>query len=179
MGQDRRSLQDLAADGLLGIGFNTDVFGAAVKFVKQRAMGTDLVVCGHSLGGAVAQIVGNRLGLRIATFNAPGVAALASRNMKEAEPGAAAGRTAGMAASALVYPVQAVEDMKAAFSKVKGVNVRLEGDVVSKIGIHYGRLQTIPGPPGAGAAKSHYKETVIESLAKAPDMANKDIKSFN
>ena len=173
------SLQDLAADGLLGIGFNTDVFGAAVKFVQQRAMGPDLVVCGHSLGGAVAQIVGNRLGLRIATYNAPGVAALASRNMKQADPAAAAGRTVGMTASALLHPIQAVDDMKAAFAKVKGINLRLEGDIVSKVGVHYGQLQTIPGPPGAGPAKSHYKETVIECLTKVPDMAKKDIKSFN
>ena len=57
---------DVAADLKLGVGMNTVQFGQAQDFVDSTGIGSaNLVnVCGHSLGGAIAQTVGNRERMR-------------------------------------------------------------------------------------------------------------------
>ncbi len=44
----------------------------------------------------------------------------------------------------MVYPGQAISDIKAAFRPVRGLNVRLEADPFSQIGLHYGTVRTVP-----------------------------------
>src|SRR5690606_8992319 len=66
------------------------------------------------------------------------------KNIASATAGATIIRTAGMLASAVVKPGQALRDVGAAFRSVRGVNIRLEGDAVSQIGVHYGNLQSLP-----------------------------------
>lgn len=155
---------DVVSDVVLGAGMNSGYFSDAEKFVKDVAGGNALV-CGHSLGGAIAQVVANRMKLQMVTFNAPGVAVLASRNIAEANPIAAAVRVGGMLTSAVVRPMQAWRDMKSAFNTVRGINICLENDVVSKIGVHYGRVERIPGT-SSNPATEHRMATMNSVLAQ-------------
>eukprot|EP00494_Astrolonche_serrata_P008101 UN08136 len=43
------------------------------KSVNNDGTSPDLVLTGHSLGGAISKIVGSRLGLRTIAFNSPGL----------------------------------------------------------------------------------------------------------
>lgn len=135
---------DLLADLKLGMGMNTSHF-AQGEAVLSQLKGQNVTLTGHSLGGAIAQIVGNRARLPFVTFNAPGVAVLASRNIYTANPAVLGVRLAGAAASAVFSPGQAWSDIKSAFHRVRGVNVCLMGDPVSLYGVHYGKVVRLLG----------------------------------
>ena len=158
--------QDLVADLVLGFGMNSQYFAAAQRFVANNGgVTSNLVLCGHSLGGAIAQVVGNRLGARFATFNAPGVAVWASRNFSDANPVATGVRTVGMLASAMLDPVQAAQDIGAAFVPARGLNVRTDLDRVSGIGVHYGAVETIQSLyRGFNPLQRHGIDNVVASL---------------
>jgi pimeloyl-ACP methyl ester carboxylesterase len=160
------SAQDLLADLTLGSGMNSGYFRAAENFVSKESCGPDVVLCGHSLGGAIAQIVGNRMGLRFATFNAPGVAVWASRNISEANPVMLGIRTVGMIASAVADPFQAGRDVASAMRVARGLNVRLSSDRVSKYGIHYGAVIDVASiaPESAGELEKHSIKMVVDTL---------------
>ncbi len=163
-GTDPSVLGDLTADAMLGTGMNCSYFSAAEAFVEGLgSAGNDAILCGHSLGGAITQIVGNRKGLRFATFNAPGVAVFASRNILSANKYMTGLRAIGATISAIADPAQALKDAKAFFNVVRGVNVRLRLDPVSAIGVHYGDVISIETPtwnPGS----AHGIGMVIEAL---------------
>jgi len=153
---------DYIADAALGFGSNSTYFALAEEFVEKHGGGSRVILTGHSLGGAIAQIVGNRQRRTICTFNAPGVAVLASRNLASTGPRRLAIRTAVMAVSAIRFPVQAYRDTISAFNPVHGLNVRLDMCPISQIGVHYGRVLTIPCtvdpqtlPKGGGIFKDH------------------------
>ena len=116
---------DVVADGKLGTGMNSSYFDAGQKFVS-RAAGPNVTVTGHSLGGAIAQVVANREGNVMATFNAPGVGVIASRNMLETTLTMSAIRLVGMTVSAVRHPQQAVSDITNAFGSVRGGQYLLE-----------------------------------------------------
>jgi pimeloyl-ACP methyl ester carboxylesterase len=135
---------DVGADLQLGVGMNNSYFSQGEDFVALLGEG-NITVCGHSLGGAIAQVVANRRSLPMVTFNAPGVAVFASRNFGDATTGMTAVRAAGMMARAALHPFQAARDVASTFNVVKGLNICLAADVVSRIGIHYGEIVRIPG----------------------------------
>ena len=89
---------DGIADFKLGAGMNSTYFSAGEAFVDGLAGGR-IILCGHSLGGAIAQVVANRSGLPMVTFNAPGVGVLASGELLTASLGMTAIRLGGMALS--------------------------------------------------------------------------------
>ncbi len=170
-GTDPSSHQDIRADLKLGLGMNTGQFRQAGEFLDKTLVkdGSNVSVTGHSLGGAIAQIIGNRRGLPFCTFNAPGVAVLASRNVDQMAVAAGLGtmavRMAGMAVSALADPSQAMEDIGAAFRRARGVNFRLEKDVVGRIGVHYGDIVTLPFNSSAtDVLTNHSMDSVLEAL---------------
>jgi pimeloyl-ACP methyl ester carboxylesterase len=141
--------RDVLADFMLGFGMNTSHYTRATEFVTS-VLGrgfSRISLCGHSLGGAIAQVMGNRFRLPFVTFNAPGVALL-SRNLDEVaqtfQTGTAKLRAVGAAASALVHPVQAVQDAVALFHRTRGANLRLPGELVSRVGVHFGRVIDVP-----------------------------------
>lgn len=154
---------DVASDVALGTGMNSAYFEQGEEVVAQAGNNVS-ILCGHSLGGAIAQVVANRTGLPMVSFNAPGVAALASRNMGSASVLATSVRLTGMLASAVVRPGQAYRDVRATFRPVRGLNVCLENDAVSKIGIHYGAIQRIPGT-SSNPLTEHRMTTVNAVLA--------------
>lgn len=154
---------DGIADLKLGAGMNSTYFSAGESFVNGL-VGGSIILCGHSLGGAIAQVVANRSGLPMVTFNAPGVAVLASREIANASLGMTAIRLGGMALSAFRHPMQAARDLRSTFNTVRGLNVCLNNDVVSQIGLHYGEVRRIPGT-SANPLTEHRMATMNAVLA--------------
>lgn len=136
---------DGVTDAALGLGLNSSYYVKAEAFVESVPNGVD-ILCGHSLGGAIAQVVANRLRLPMVTFNAPGVAVLASQNILQADARLLAVRTAGMVIGSVFKPKQALQDVRSAFWPVRGINYRLKGDPVSMYGVHYGSVVMIDIP---------------------------------
>lgn len=67
---------DLAADAKLAMGFMPTQAKDALKHTVDwmtHLKGYTITLVGHSLGGALAQVVGSRTKLRFVTFNAPGM----------------------------------------------------------------------------------------------------------
>ena len=154
--------RDLQADLALGVGINTDYFADAETFVNQHANVEGLVATGHSLGGAVAQVVGNRRRIPFVTFNAPGVAIISSRNTWTATPHMAAIRMIGGLASAIADPAQAARDAASFFHVANGKNYRFYGDPVSAIGLHYGDVISLMGY----GVNQHSMDLMEETLAQ-------------
>lgn len=153
---------DVVADLKLGTGMNSSYFSDGEAYAaKARAT----IVTGHSLGGAIAQHAANRGGHVLASFNAPGVGVLASRNIGDADPFMSVIRVGGMIASAFRHPEQMVKDVTNAFNVVKGINLCLQHDAVSKIGNHYGKVKRIVGT-GINPLTEHSIETVISVLER-------------
>jgi pimeloyl-ACP methyl ester carboxylesterase len=158
---------DVVADAKLGTGMNSTYFSEAEAYVRAYRNKPNVYVCGHSLGGAIAQIVANRCGFRMVTFNAPGVAVLASRNIAQGTAPMNLVRAAGLVVSTVRHPMQAARDVASAFNVVRGLNVCLENDIVSQIGIHYGNVLRIPGT-SANPLTEHGIATMNAVLAKNP-----------
>lgn len=163
--------RDVLSDVKLGLGMNTVQYSQARQFVQKVGLSDAglVTIVGHSLGGAIAQTVGNRLRQRFVTFNAPGVAVLASRNVDEfgvaAVTGSGYARVGGMVLSAFRHPMQAARDVGSAFYKVSGVNIRLGKDVVGCIGVHYGQVVEINYAGSAlDVMEKHKMGNVLESL---------------
>ena len=171
------SLQDIDADLTLGTGQNSTYFSAAEAFCAPYAGRGDVVLCGHSLGGAIAQVVANRMGFRMGTFNAPGVGSFASRNWGTGTAPMTALRMAGTVLGSVNHPIQAAKDVRYAFRSVQGVNIRIEGDAVSQMGVHYGLLKTVKSAVKGGAFAQHGIATVIASLEADP-IGRQDVSSF-
>jgi pimeloyl-ACP methyl ester carboxylesterase len=158
---------DVAADLKLGAGMNSTYFSDGEAYAAAVPPDDNVYVCGHSLGGAIAQVVANRGGYKMVTFNAPGVAVFASRNIGDATLGMTAVRTGGMLLSSIRHPMQAYRDIRSTFHTVRGLNIRLSMDAVSQMGVHYGELVTIQGP-SSNPLTEHRMTTMNEALATNP-----------
>jgi pimeloyl-ACP methyl ester carboxylesterase len=157
---------DVGADARLGIGMNTAYFSEGEAYAAAAAApGDNIYVCGHSLGGAIAQVVANRGGYKMVTFNAPGVAVFASRNLYKTTPVMQVVRIGGALVSTFTNPQQTWRDVKSSFRAVRGINIRLTNDAVSSMGVHYGKVVTISGP-SANPLTEHRMTTMNEVLAR-------------
>lgn len=154
---------DLVEDAQLTFGMNTAMYPIGEAVAAGAGNHGQVYVTGHSLGGAVAQVVGSRMGLPFVTFNAPGVALVASRNIWQANYLAVQARAAGAVASAITNPRQAMRDMQSAFSIANGKNYRLSTDIVSATGVHYGDVITLPAGT-ANPLTAHGIATMISVL---------------
>lgn len=160
---------DVVADIKLGLGMNSTYFDLGEQFASI-ASGPNVIVTGHSLGGAIAQVVANRTGHVLATFNAPGVGVILSRNILRSNPLMNVVRAHGMAVSAIRHPRQAVSDVANTFRIVRGINLCLQNDVVSQVGNHYGRVLRIPGT-SSNPKTEHGLLTVISVLEQQENSA--------
>ena len=152
---------DGVADLKLFAGMNTTYFAQGDAFAEPYQGKSNVIVTGHSLGGAIAQVVANRGGFVMATFNAPGVGVIASRNIAKSTPWMNAIRVRGMALSTVRHPIQAARDVQYAFRPVRGVNLCLSKDPISIVGNHYGKVLRIEG---GTLTNAHSMETVISVL---------------
>ena len=161
--------RDFIADAKLAVGMNTYQYSDACEFVDENVgpLKTAYLV-GHSLGGAIAQIVANRRGLRFVTFNAPGVG-LASRNLDQmavsVATGSAAVRLKGAVASAILHPTQALEDFMAFGRTVNGINYRVGKDAVGITGVHFGKVVELPWSGNAtDVLAKHSMKGVLQTI---------------
>lgn len=159
------NLSDLVEDAQLTFAINTAMYPIGEAVAAGAGAHGPVYVTGHSLGGAVAQVVGSRMGLPFITFNAPGVALIASRNIWQTNYFAFQARAMGAAASALTNPGQTMRDITSAFSIANGKNYRLSTDVVSATGVHYGDVITLPAGT-ANPATAHGIATMIGVLSR-------------
>ena len=125
------TLKNIAAD--VSFGGSTpsriltgDVAAAAsfVAAVHAQNPNAKVTLTGHSLGGAIAQLVGNASGLDTYAFNAPGAAQLSGALSPQLAPVANLG------------------------SGGVNENYRIYGDQVSLFGMPLGQTVTLPPPPG-------------------------------
>lgn len=158
---------DVVADIKLGVGINTSLFSEGEQFVAQHAPGAGVVVTGHSLGGAIAQTVGNRRRMPFVSFNAPGVALLASQNIATVNPVLGVMRLAGGVVGAVRHPMQTMRDIGSAFHDSLGVNYRLNGDLVSQWGLHYGPIVNLIG--SGDPLEQHRMSSVLDVLGRCSD----------
>jgi hypothetical protein len=63
--------------------------------------------------------------------------------------------------------MQAARDVKSAFKVVRGLNVCLQNDMVSQIGVHYGEVIRIPGT-SANPLTEHGIATMNAVLTRNP-----------
>jgi hypothetical protein len=115
---------DLAADARLAMGFVPTQAKDALKHTvdwAHRLKGLRITLVGHSLGGALAQVVGSRTGLRFVTFNAPGMLR----------------QTHGLSRSQSVDIARVKEK-----EQELGINYRTAGSFapIAALGIHIGRV---------------------------------------
>ena len=162
--------REKATDILLGVGFNTVQFGEARAWIAATSAGSaaTVTICGHSLGGAIAQVVGNRLRNRFITFNAPGIAVM-SRNLGEMMTSPlGAVRMVNSVTSAFFHPFQAARDVGGLFYRVSGVNYVVGNDAVGHVGVHYGQVINIfYSGSGANVVGTHFMSTVHAELARS------------
>jgi len=95
-----------------------------VAEVHDNLPDAHIALTGHSLGGAIAQLVGNESGLQTVAFNAPGAADLIDALSTELAP------------------------CKGLDSGQTDTNYRIDGDIVSMAGNSIGETVTLPPPSG-------------------------------
>ena len=173
------TLQDLGADASLGLGQNNNYFSAAQTFAGDYAGRGDVVVCGHSLGGAIAQVVAKRMGFHFVSFNAPGVAVWTRNPDDPSTWSMGAVRTVGMVSSVFNHPLQAVSDMRYSSRPVHGLNVCVQGDPVSPIGVHYGRMKRIPAVALASGESHHSMSLAVRCVAAQADLRDLDVATLS
>lgn len=155
---------DLVEDAELTLGMNTAMYPIGEAVAAGAGSSGTVYVTGHSLGGAVAQVVGKRMELPFVTFNAPGVALIASRNIASASGLGLLMRMQGAVNSAITRPGQALRDVRSTFNSANGKNYRLSTDIVSATGVHYGEIITLPAGT-ANPATAHGIATMIGVLS--------------
>jgi hypothetical protein len=142
---------DLLADLKLTLGFLPSQANSAYDMVKAAvtiAQGKQVSVVGHSLGGALGQVIGVWLDVPFVTFNAPGMKAqvkLANFNF--------------------LQPVNMVRTIRAkSTGEAEGVNFRIKGDIVGGFGAHIGPVIEFANP---GTGGTHGKETCRTAIQQS------------
>ncbi len=154
----RQGLMDVAADIRLAVGQLPKQVTPATQLLAfaQAKFGTKTIsICGHSLGGGLAQVVGYQAKVPFVTFNAPPMAT----NVDESWAKTARRLVWYMPGGSLAFPVFSQIAQSIARGKHLGeswgINLRMSSDIVSAAfwgGDHVGRVITIDTPLGAGEA---------------------------
>ena len=159
---------DLGADYRLMVGELPKQVAPASQLLAfaQNTFGSmTITICGHSLGGGLAQVVGYQSNTPFVTFNAPPMAtnvdnhwAKTARSLVKTMPG-----------GNLMFPI--MSQIAQAVTKKKqlgeglGVNLRMKTDIVSASfwgGDHVGDVITIPTE--LGAVEAHFMESMMKAI---------------
>jgi hypothetical protein len=81
-----------------------------------------------------------------------------------------------MILSAVRHPIQAGRDMASAFNTVHGLNVCLEYDAVSAIGVHYGDVIRIPGP--SMNPLTEHRMTTMNAVLANHEVGNREVSTM-
>ena len=163
-----QSIMDLAADYRLMAGkIPTQVAPAAklLAYAQANFGAMTIVICGHSLGGGLAQVVGYRANAPFITFNAPPMAtnvdASWAKTMRSVFSKLPGGKITYPMMSQVAQAVARGKDIGAGL----GVNLRMKTDIVSASfwgGDHVGDVITIPTDLDAGSA--HFMAAVKKAI---------------
>jgi hypothetical protein len=143
------------------------------KFSSRFSAGKRVSMCGHSLGGGLAQVIGYHQNLPFVTFNAPPMATNVDESWAKKARTFLTGATVPTGLSSVVYAGMSKVAQWVAGSKNLGagigLNLRLEWDVVSASfwgGAHVGRLVTLSfnGRPD----EAHRMTTMISVIGGWP-----------
>ena len=142
---------DITADARIALNILPNQCTSAFKMMKRAfeiAKGRPVSCVGHSLGGALAQVMGVWCGVPFVTFNAPPMKnALRAAKVNIAKPHMMM-RTRGKSVNA------------------DGINFRVDGDIVSAAGLkHVGRVITLKKKSGFC---SHFMDICYELIESDP-----------
>ena len=150
--------KDLAADYRLAVGGIPKQVAPAAKLldiaVRNHSTKT-IVICGHSLGGGLAQVVGFQTGTPFITFNAPPMATNVDDSWAKTVRSIVSRLPGGSLAFPLWSRVAQFVAKRKNLGDAFGVNLRMKGDIVSSAswgGDHVGKVIEIPTNLGAGEA---------------------------
>ncbi|GAB4186623.1 MAG: hypothetical protein OHK0024_26980 [Thalassobaculales bacterium] len=145
---------DLSADLRIGVGAIPNQAGSAYKMVKaamQVAAGRVISITGHSLGGALAQVVGYWCNVPFVSFNAPPM----KGNIRASHFN-------------FLKPVQMARSWSApSMADINGGwNFRVNGDFISWAAArdHLGVLVELTNP-NADGSKAHAMKTCMDALS--------------
>ena len=139
---------NVVADGSIASGsISNDIFAqdvndlvALLQHVHQDYNNSRILLTGHSLGGALAQIVGNAAGINVVSFDAPGAKGLLPPN-----PSTMAGSSTTDLAEFNLGHLAALNIASPLLFDGPIVNYRLYGDQVSLVGLNqqFGTTKTV------------------------------------
>jgi putative lipase involved disintegration of autophagic bodies len=132
----------------IGINVIPNMSGSAfamVNWARANAHGRQVSMCGHSLGGGLAQVVGNWSGLPFISFNGPGMAS----HLK-------------MSAFNLFKPQQMVRSATSKnTSDTVGICFTVRGDFVGEFGAHVGHEVVVDA---RGIENKHSMDAIISGI---------------
>lgn len=118
---------------------------AMVTWARENAFGRPISICGHSLGGGLAQVVGNWSGLPFISFSGPGMAS----HLK-------------MSAFNLFKPQQMVRSaLSRNTSDTVGICFTVKGDWIGGFGSHVGHEITVTAQ---GVDNKHSFDALISGI---------------
>jgi hypothetical protein len=140
---------DLTADVRMALGIIPNQAGSAYALVKaalEIAANRIVTITGHSLGGALAQVVGKWCGVPFVTFNAPGM------------------KFHSVAGKFNIFkPKQFIRSWRGTGLKV-GLNFRIIGDPISAFGTHIGQVIELTAAAGSGRWARHDLAACYDAL---------------
>lgn len=143
----------ISGDIRIGVSIIPNMAGSAnalVKWAKARPGGKPVSVVGHSLGGALAQVVANWSSCPFIAFNAPGM----KTHLK-------------MSAFNIFKPMQMFRSATSAnTSSTIGICFSSKGDPVAGFGYHIGMEIAMPSDPSHGLGDRHRMGGVLYGLAQ-------------
>jgi hypothetical protein len=132
------AMNDIAADLRIGLHVMPQQASSALKFYESALGNKDTaVIVGHSLGGALAQVLGYWCDCPFITFNAPGMASVLTAARWNLFKPHVRKRT------------QAAKKFRSSADSIsRGLNFVTAGDLVAKFGKHVGEVIVLRhGPP--------------------------------
>jgi hypothetical protein len=130
------AMNDIAADLRIGLHVMPQQASSAFKFY-QSAVGNDelAVIVGHSLGGALAQVLGYWCDCPFVTFNAPGMASvLKAARWNFLKPD-------------VLRRTRAAKRFRSSVGKARGLNFVVDRDLIGRFGKHVGEVIVLSSDP--------------------------------
>lgn len=164
----KQAIQDLTADLRLATGDLPKQVKPAtdlLNFAQSTFKGMTYSICGHSLGGGLAQVVGYQGNVPFVTFNAPPMATNVDESWAKNVRSMVWHMPGGSIGFAFFSQIAQYLARKKHIGETLGVNIRMKTDIVSAAfwgGDHVGKVITVDTSLGAGEA--HFMSSVRKAI---------------